>query len=242
MDNIHILVELLYDLLEYNIVFVFDIIKIAKLLETEGLKVDPTWKGTLHDNMVTQMDSIDYRIKLNRYIKQEMKTIEYECLICIAEFLNEIYPDFEEDSNNFNECLENLCYRLFGFKNDDINNPKDVAKAENILIATRKFMDLFEFIIVLIRNEYPTNDQIFKKTAYSTFSKLGGTTFFSKSTTRFSPIGENEYRQILNASLLNPEKDKLMINKEKFMLNIYQTLGKYFNNNIEGKEYNKQYR
>jgi len=240
VDNIIILVELLYDWLEYNVVYIFDIIKIAKLLETEAFKIDATWKGTLHENMIMQMENNENRIKINHFIKQSMRTIEYETMLCIAEFLNEIYPDFEENSANFNECLENICFRLFGFKHEDIHSSRDLARAENILIVTRKFMDLFEFIIVLLRNEYPNNDQIFKKTVTTaTQSKFYGTGMMnmtkSNSAKFFSTLGENEYRAILNASLSNPDKDRHTINKEKFMLNIYQSLGRYFNSNVEGK-------
>ncbi len=234
---------MLYDWLEYNIVSVFDIIKMAKLFETEGYKIEQSWKGTLHDNIIIQMENNESRNKINNFLKQELKIIEYETLFCVAEFLNQIYPEFEEDSANFNECLENMCFRLFGFKNEDIHSSKDLVRAENILIVTRKFMDLFEFIIILIRNQYNNIDQQLKRSDGISSTRLGDTmrntfknSFMGKTTTsKFFPIGENEYRQILNASLLNPDKDKQTINKEKFMLNIYQTLGRYFNNNLESK-------
>lgn len=227
--------------------FIFDIIKIAKLLETEGFKIDPTWRGTLHENMISNMDNIENTIKINNYIKETLRTIEYETLIHLANFLIAVYPDFEENTSNFNECLENLCFRLFGFKYEEIRSPTDLGKAENILIVSRKFMDLFEFIIVLLRykNENPlnpSNDQIFKKTCISTSHSKFATTLMSKSNSKFfSILGDNEYKQILSASLNNPEKDKHTINKEKFMLNLYQSLGRYFNSNIEGIYQNKVY-
>ena len=245
VDNIFILVEMLYDWLEYNVSYIFDIIKIAKLLETEAFKIDSTWRGTLHENMIMQMESVENRIKVNNFLKQTMRTIEYETLLCIAEFLNEIYPDFEENSGNFNECLENICFRLFGFKHEDIHASNDLARAENILIVTRKFMDLFEFMIVLLRDVYPSNDQVFKKTTTTQSQTRFGNTINASNTNSqmfkntsvrfFNTLGENEYKMILQASLNNPEKDKHTINKEKFMLNIYQSLGRYFSSNVEGK-------
>ena len=108
-------------------------------------------------------------------------------------------------------------------------------------------MDLFEFIIVLLRNEFPSNDQIFKKTTTTQSQTRFGNTINGSNTNSqmlkssslrfFNTLGENEYKMILQASLNNPEKDKHTINKEKFMLNIYQSLGRYFSSNVEGKSF-----
>jgi hypothetical protein len=229
IDNISILIELFYDWLEYNIHSVFDIVKIAKLLETDGSKIDHTWKGTLHENLIMKMDLSSDRLKMYEFIKTEIRCIEYECLVCICEFINEIYPEFEDDNLNFNECLENICYRLFGFTSDDIKNSTNPGKSDNILLATRKFMDLIEFMVYFKKHD-STNNELLSKVSNSNFYNGNTLNSFKKA---FNSNSNFDLKQILNNSLQNPEKDLNVLNKEKFMINIYETLNRYFNRNIQ---------
>jgi hypothetical protein len=226
MDDILILIELLYDWLDDNVTFI---------IHTNNL--DSIFKNSFERELRSQIDkhkefTVDTRKLIIDKLKTELKMPEFECLSCISYFISFILPsDNLEHTHELNLMFDKIAIYLLGYNIDLVyEGNSDDADAQKCKKYVNQVKDLLHFFALVCKFDWA-----------DTKGRKGCGEIMSNYLKRIYAFND-EYEVISihrsNANLLQRLKtyrgieDIIQNNtsKEDFMRNMYKSLKDHFEN------------
>jgi hypothetical protein len=164
-DDLAVLVQLLYDWLEDCVKYIINPGKIDKILDQRGLSPFIRKQISGFKNL-----SKEEKTNLSEKIKVELKTIEFETLVFITHFLNEIKPDPEDESEEYDKMVERLYVQLLGFSFQSVYENDNIDEVHGIFYYSNGLKKIMDYFCLIMENDVTREDNSFLKLTNSDFS------------------------------------------------------------------------
>jgi hypothetical protein len=97
------------------------------------------------------------RKELFEFLKSQLLNVEFETILVVAQFFEEIYPDQEEDMEFYIDTIDRFCVHLMGYKYTEAYKNKNPRILERITLQVTSLCTIIRLLIIGIKYDFGDN-------------------------------------------------------------------------------------